>query len=122
MLRSDRGAVAVELGLLMPLLLVLLLGIIDFGFAFNAKIAVTQAAREGVRVMAVDPYGPPSAASTRVDIALTSNGQVLPVTTTFPSSCLGGDPFATVQVSGSYDPILPLPLINLTARGVMQCE
>ena len=51
--RSDRGAAAVEFALVLPLLLLLLGGIIDFGFAFNTQISLTHAAREGVRVEAL---------------------------------------------------------------------
>jgi Flp pilus assembly protein TadG len=41
----DRGAAAVEFALLLPLLLLLVFGIIDFGRALNAEITITQAAR-----------------------------------------------------------------------------
>ena len=52
--RDDRGAAAVEFALVLPILLLLLGGIIDFGFAFNTQISLTHAAREGVRVEALD--------------------------------------------------------------------
>ena len=51
--RSDRGAAAVEFALVLPILLLLIGGIIDFGFAFNTQISLTHAAREGVRVEAL---------------------------------------------------------------------
>ncbi len=46
----DRGSVAVEFALLLPVLLLLIFGIIDFGRAINAQITLTQAAREGARL------------------------------------------------------------------------
>lgn len=49
----DRGAVAVEFALLLPLLLVLLFGIIAFGFVLSAKIQAEHAAREAARLAAV---------------------------------------------------------------------
>src|SRR5215469_15927355 len=53
---SERGAAAVEFALLLPLLLLLVFGIIDFGRAINAQITITQAAREGARAHALgDP-------------------------------------------------------------------
>lgn len=52
-LNKEQGAVAVEFALLLPVLLVILLGIIEFGRVYNAQITVTQAAREGARVMAI---------------------------------------------------------------------
>ena len=50
---SERGAVAVEFAILAPVLVMLLLGIMEFGRAYNAQISLTNAAREGVRVMAI---------------------------------------------------------------------
>ena len=46
----DAGAAVVEFALILPLLLLVLFGIIDFGRALNNQITLTQAAREGVRV------------------------------------------------------------------------
>ena len=50
---SERGAAAVEFAILLPLLLMLVLGTIEFGRAYNAQITLTNAARDGVRVMAI---------------------------------------------------------------------
>lgn len=47
--RRDSGAAAVEFALLFPLFLALVFGIINFGFAFNQKINLTQTAREAAR-------------------------------------------------------------------------
>jgi Flp pilus assembly protein TadG len=51
--RSERGAAAVEFALVLPFLLLLVFGIIEFGFIFNRYISVTHAAREGVRELSV---------------------------------------------------------------------
>ncbi len=51
--RRDRGAVAVEFALVLIPLLIILMGIIDFGRAYNQQLSLSAAAREGVRVMAV---------------------------------------------------------------------
>lgn len=50
---SERGAVAVEFAIVAPLLVMLLLGIMEFGRAYNAQASLSAAAREGVRVMAI---------------------------------------------------------------------
>ncbi|MEO5994511.1 MAG: TadE family protein, partial [Arthrobacter sp.] len=50
---KERGAVAVEFALLAPVLVLLLLGIMEFGRAYNVQISLSSAAREGVRVMAI---------------------------------------------------------------------
>lgn len=51
---SERGAVAVEFALLVPVLILLLLGIMEFGRAYNVQATLTNAARESVRSMAVN--------------------------------------------------------------------
>ena len=48
--RDERGAAAVEFALVLPILILLVFGIIEFGFVFNRWLTVTHAAREGVRV------------------------------------------------------------------------
>jgi hypothetical protein len=55
--KNEDGAAAVEMALVLPILLLLVFGIIEFGFIFNRYISVTHAAREGVRHLAlgVDP-------------------------------------------------------------------
>ena len=50
--RQD-GAAAVEFALLLPLLILLLFGFIQFGTAFNARIQATNAAREAARLAVV---------------------------------------------------------------------
>jgi Flp pilus assembly protein TadG len=50
---TDRGSATVEFALLAPVLILLLLGIMEFGRAYNAQISLTNAAREAVRVMAI---------------------------------------------------------------------
>jgi hypothetical protein len=45
----ERGAALVEFAIILPLLVVFIFGIIDFGFVFNDLIAVRQGARDGAR-------------------------------------------------------------------------
>src|SRR5687767_1529350 len=47
--RRQRGAAAVEFALVLPLLMALVLGAIDFGYYFFVDQIVTNAAREGAR-------------------------------------------------------------------------
>lgn len=51
--RSERGAVAVEFAFVIPILLTLLLGVIEFGHYFNVQISATHAAREAARSMSI---------------------------------------------------------------------
>jgi Flp pilus assembly protein TadG len=54
--RADSGAELVEFALTMPLLLLLVLGIIEFGFLFQQYEVVTNAAREGARIRVLPTY------------------------------------------------------------------
>ncbi len=51
--RDDRGAAMVEFAIVLPVLLLILLGIIEFGRAYNAQVSIQAAAREGARELAL---------------------------------------------------------------------
>ena len=53
MRRRDRGAVAVEMAIILPLLLLVVGGIVDFGRLLFTQNIVTNAAREGPRARAL---------------------------------------------------------------------
>ena len=50
---DNNGTAAVEFALVMPVLLFVLLGIMQYGYAFFVQISMTNAAREGARALAV---------------------------------------------------------------------
>ncbi len=50
--QGERGAVSVEFGLIFPLLLLLVLGGMDFGHMFFMQHVITNASREGARFAA----------------------------------------------------------------------
>lgn len=54
--RAQTGAAAVELALVAPLLLLLVFGIISYGYMLSFRQALSQAAAEGARAAAVSPY------------------------------------------------------------------
>lgn len=54
---GDDGAVMVEAALVLPLLLLLVFGMIDFGVNLSDQIAVREGVREGVRQAVVDAPG-----------------------------------------------------------------
>jgi hypothetical protein len=51
--RQERGAVAVEFALVLPILLTLVFGIIELGRLCNAQIVLSNAARKAARPMAI---------------------------------------------------------------------
>ena len=126
-LRDQRGATAVEFALIVPLLIVLVLGIAEFGRAFQVQGTLSAAAREGVRVMALQ--NDPAAAKTAVRNAATSLDPTITDAeiTISPSSCPAVNSGSTsVQLTISY----PMPYLtgffgsglNLTGTGVMRCD
>jgi Flp pilus assembly protein TadG len=72
--RREEGAAAVEFALLLPILLLILFGIIDFGRALNMQIQLTEAAREGVRPLALGTTGNPTSATQNAALPLSGVG------------------------------------------------
>jgi Flp pilus assembly protein TadG len=66
----ERGAAAVEFALVLPILLTLTLGAIDFGWFFYIDQLVTNAAREGARAGTL--VAPTAAAATAENAAQTA--------------------------------------------------
>ena len=56
-LKSERGAELIEMALVLPLLLLVIVGIVDFGFLFSRYEVLTNAAREGARIAVLQGYG-----------------------------------------------------------------
>lgn len=110
---GERGAAAVEFALLLPFLLLVLFGIIDFGRAWNMQIALTQAAREGVRVLALG--GTSGDATSRTTAAAFPVTGAAVATTACPTPA---DPSknAVVTVTRTYNYITPISGI-LTVMG-----
>ncbi|HET9648416.1 MAG TPA: TadE family protein [Microlunatus sp.] len=123
--RSDRGAAAVEFALVVPLLIVMVIGIAEFGRAFFVQATMGGAAREGVRAMALaNPASSgPAAGIVAAQNALGMTGPVLQPGAACPTS--GATP-ANATFTITYQ----LPLITnmfgatipLTAQGVMRCN
>ena len=52
--RTDRGASAVEFALVVPVLILILIGIVNFGFVLAQQISLNSAARQAARYAVVD--------------------------------------------------------------------
>jgi Flp pilus assembly protein TadG len=72
--RSERGAELIEFALVFPLLLLLVLGMVDFGFLFQRYEVLTNAAREGARMAALADKYTQTDVTNRVQAYLTSGG------------------------------------------------
>src|SRR5690348_3474065 len=53
--RRDDGVTAVEAAIVVPVFLLLVVGIIEFGLAFKDQLAVTSAVRAGARIASAEP-------------------------------------------------------------------
>jgi len=100
--RSESGEALLEIALVLPILLVLSLGMLDFGRAFHAKNIVDAAAREAARVAAVTMPDKTIAEGRAADI-LTAGGLV-GVTTV---SDVAPNQMVTVTVTTRFEFVTP---------------
>jgi len=52
-LNNEKGQSMVEFALIMPILLLIIVGIIEFGFMFSSFLTLTNASREAVRALSL---------------------------------------------------------------------
>ncbi|WP_244288008.1 TadE/TadG family type IV pilus assembly protein [Cryobacterium flavum] len=118
---GERGAAAVEFALVLPILIILIFFIIEFGRLYNIQISITGAAREGARSMAIHNVVDDAKTATlnaAPSVPLTA-GEV----TVSPTTC-ATDSTITVTVKHTVDLIsgyLPYTSMVLTGKGVMLC-
>ncbi len=92
--RGDRGASAVEFGLLAPVLFILLFGIIDYGIWFADSISARQAVRDVARQGAVENFGSCTSAPAGADL------QKLACSVTQSMTEISGTTLVRVSVAG----------------------
>ena len=115
-----------EFALIVPLLIVLVIGIAEFGRAFQVQATLSAAAREGVRVMALQ--NDPAAARATVRDAATSldPGITDAQITITPASCpsIGGTTLVRLTISYSSPFVTDFfgSSVDLTGTGVMRCN
>ena len=111
---DERGAVAVEFALIFPVLVLLLVGIIEFGAMFNAQLLVQGAAREGAREMSLTgSVAQAQAAALGVAPGLTPALTSADVSVSASSCTNGADVTVTVHydkpfLTGMFGTTLPL--------------
>jgi Flp pilus assembly protein TadG len=106
--KREDGQSLVEFALVIPIFLLVLFAIVDFGMAFHAWITVTNSAREGARVGAVRASSADIEQRVR-DTATSLDQANLSVGITNA----GGLPGESVVVDVSYDYSLMTPLADL---------
>ncbi|MDP9694101.1 UNVERIFIED_ORG: Flp pilus assembly protein TadG [Arthrobacter globiformis] len=106
---SERGAVAVEFALLAPVLILLLLGIMELGRAYNVQMSLTNAARESVRSMAINDNAIPD--SEKKAAALAAANKAISFGATLTATNIEFSPSSCVLAPGA-----PIPQISVTVR------
>jgi Flp pilus assembly protein TadG len=133
--QDERGAALVEFALILPVLVLFVFGIIEFGRAYSARIQLTAAVREGARAGAL---GLDVTSATRNGAPGLTAGDISVTYTPTPGSlCTGAGPttsvasspsttIATATVTATYPFEYTIPLFRtgtwtLSATGVMRC-
>jgi Flp pilus assembly protein TadG len=126
---GERGAAVVEFAIVLPLLVMFLLGIVQFSLMYNRQQAIHAAAREGGRVASLST-------STQDDITAAVDGalegtvfdsaRVITISPNTTQPCLDNQG-ATVTVTVTADSNLDIPFwdntsVSLTGKGAFRCE
>lgn len=123
--RSEDGAAAVEFALIVPLLLLVMLTIIDFGWIFNQQLSLTAAAREGARHLAIhtDDSDAQAEAEARAEVVAG-----VTVTITYEATCSedSTDDVVTMRVTAPMDDLTGWmdainPGATISGVGSMRC-
>jgi Flp pilus assembly protein TadG len=125
----ERGAAAVEFALILPLLIVLVFGIVQFSIAYNRSQGLHAAAREGARLASL-PQTTQSDITARVTSALSgvplSGAPSVSVTPAAAKPCQNrSGQTVTVTVTAVTDLDIPLwgsVSKTLTGKGQFRCE
>ena len=120
-LRDQKGQALVELALILPILLLIIFGITEFGRAWYIENALTNAAREGARRASISSSNPLNAAQlesyVKESIPFDQTGIVINIT---PTTLLQhGIDTITVVVNLPFQSSVPLidQLQNITLKG-----
>ncbi|MEZ5407593.1 MAG: pilus assembly protein [Acidimicrobiales bacterium] len=123
---TERGAVLAEFALIVPVLVMILFGIIQFGFAISRAQAVEAAAREGGRLASLSSTTQTDIVN-RVGATLAGAlGDTTPTVLVEPGPCAGREgQSVTVTVTAPHRITIPLVLdhqTTLTGHAVFRCE
>ncbi len=104
--KSEQGQAIVEFALVLPVLLMLLCGIIDFGWIFGNQLAANNAAREAARYTAVHYYdSTPAVALGAAENVVTNRAPTL--TSPEVTLTVSGDQ-VTILVTSQVDVLTPI--------------
>jgi Flp pilus assembly protein TadG len=116
---GERGASAVEMALVAPFLILILLGIIEFGYLFGEYNEVRHAAREGARFAAVSNVALDMDADTDIDEtdvilaicgAIDLTGATIDIALDRSGDAIGDE--ATVGITANVNSLSGAPIIS----------
>jgi Flp pilus assembly protein TadG len=111
----------VEFALVLPILVLILFGVIEFGGVYNAQLMVTGAAREAARAMALDGVATEAETVAR-DAAIGIEPDDLEVTVA-PGTCASGtDVTVTVVYDRPFLTGLFGAAVELTGLATRRCQ
>ena len=118
---AEDGAELIEMAIVLPLLLLLIMGLVDFGFLFQRYVVLTNAAVEGARVASLPGYTNADV-SARVADYVTKGGITGPVNTNTVGVALPGPgggawPGSQVTVTHVYNYEYVGPIAALFSGG-----
>jgi Flp pilus assembly protein TadG len=109
--RGERGQTMVEFALIVPLMLVIVFGIVDFGRAYSVWVTITNAAREGARYGITNPTDTSGITSSVKKASGSYNDTHLTVSTpTCSTACTSGN---SITVTANYSLSLITPVAGL---------
>lgn len=125
-IKSEKGASVVEFAIILPILVMLVFGIFEFGVAYSKYIALTHAAREGARLAAVGLDKDPGFDLEQAIRERAPSVEIETITVENPEGSDIGDPvvvtvtgeifFIEIPMAGKWGPI------QLTSQAVMRRE
>lgn len=98
-LSNERGQAMVEFALVLPLLLVLLCGILDFGYVLACKNELTHLAGGAARTGAINWYKGEATANSEVNSYINDHAKYGTPTVTITSSGSGSSAYLTVTLT-----------------------
>src|SRR5437868_10346613 len=123
---GQRGTAILELAMILPVMLLLTVGTLDFGRAIYIQNTLANAARDAARFASVDPSNTSCIRTEAQRHASLANLQSANVTITPPGNVDLGQP-VTVSVQASYRPLVAMvasaigvPSITLRSSATMQ--
>ena len=122
--RPDQGQALTEFALIVPVLLLILFSIIQFGFLLGGQIGMTNGTREAARYASTVPNA--TAAQVKVELTTRALPKAIPGfraanvnnTLTVVSFCSYANPNHDVRITSVYRHPLFVPLVNLIVDAV----